>query len=51
MAINGIIPHKCLPKIVDEINALGGVEIERHVFKSIDLHLPGSTFQHGLFDM
>lgn len=40
----------CVPKIVDEINNLGGVEIDKDSYRRIDLKLPGSTFQQGLFE-
>lgn len=39
----------CVPKIVDEINNLGGVEIDKNIYRRIDLKLPGSTFQYDIF--
>lgn len=40
----------CIPKIVDEINNLGGVEIDKSTYRRIDLGLPGTTFQQSFFD-
>jgi very-short-patch-repair endonuclease len=40
----------CVPKIVHEINNLGGVEIDHNIHRRIDLKLPGTTFQYGLFE-
>jgi hypothetical protein len=40
----------CVPKIVENINNLGGVDEEWNFVRRIDLKKPGSTFQYGLFD-
>lgn len=40
----------CVPKIVENINNLGGVDEEKNFVRRIDLKKPRSTFQYGLFD-
>jgi very-short-patch-repair endonuclease len=44
------IADYCLPKIVDKVNNLDGVKLDDDFAKRIDLRLPGSEFQLGLFD-
>jgi very-short-patch-repair endonuclease len=39
----------CIPQIVDNINNLGGVEMEKDRYRKIDLLLPGTSFQHEMF--
>jgi very-short-patch-repair endonuclease len=40
----------CVPKIVDKVNNFDGVKVDDDFAKRIDLKLPGSEFQYGLFD-
>lgn len=48
--INGQMKNYCLPKIVEKIENLGGINMGDHLVHRIDLNLPGSTFQYSLFD-
>jgi very-short-patch-repair endonuclease len=40
----------CMPLIVNQINNLGGVEIEKNIFQRIDLHSPGDSFNHSVLE-
>jgi len=41
----------CIPNIVSKINLLGGVNESKDFVRRIDLELPNSSFQYGLFDV
>ncbi len=40
----------CVPKIIENINNLGGVDEGNQFGRRVDLKLPGSSFQRDLFD-
>jgi len=44
------IDEYCVPKIVEKVNHLDGAKIDDDMATRVDLKLPGSEFQLGLFD-